>query len=244
VPAEAAKLAVDTVFTESKRRTESNPVDILHKALVAANQAVYQLSSGKDYAGLTVVALKDNLVYVGQAGRLTRAYLVRNNSLKSEQIQGTPQGESCLGDTPDNPDILVASKGTIKRGDRIILCSDGLFEPPKDPKHPGLSQEIAAKVEAEIPRVGQYDDIRGAAKHLSSIAKGMDSSDDITVVVLGFGRKQKAFSWKRLLGFAGLVMLLILAVGFSICGVLSETFPSCCDGPRSSFCRQRKAHWM
>lgn len=187
-PHRAAKLAVDTILEEVRRSKEANPISILRNALSVANQAVYQLANGEDYVGLTIVVMKDDRIYTGQAGKLTRAYLVKN-SREKEQIQSNLNDVICLGDMLDNPNMLVEDKGVIKRGERIIMCSDGLFDPPTDPSRPDIRGEIEAKVEKEIPIVGQYDDIRGAARHLSSIGKGMDVGDDITVVVLGFGRK-------------------------------------------------------
>ena len=73
VPEQAAKLAVETVFFECKRGKENNPVNILRNALSAANQAVYQSTHGADYAGITVIAVKDDSFYIGQVGRLTGA---------------------------------------------------------------------------------------------------------------------------------------------------------------------------
>jgi len=90
------------------------------------------------------------------------------------------------------------------------------------------------------PARRQYDDIRGAAKHLSSIARAWNSSDDITVVGTWVWAKTESFLLKRLLGFRRVGHASDLGRRISI--VVFYLKPSLLrDGPRSSFCRQRSA---
>lgn len=211
-PEQAAKLAVDTLFMEIKRRTEKNPVEILRNALLSTNQLVYQQFHEKeDYAGITIVAIKDDTAYVGQVGKLTGAYFVRNNSNEQPDfpfLLDKSGGNICLGDNLNDPKVLVEQyPHKIKRGERVIIASDGLFDPPEEGGREGAIKE---KVKNEIPRIGQYDDIRGSARHLSSIAKGMDSADDITVMVLGFGRKPRAVSPLILTMIGGAILIVVL----------------------------------
>ncbi len=214
-PERAAKLAVDTIFAECKRGKEKKIVDLLRNAISVANQVVYQQNHGKDYVGVTVIAVKDDRVFLGQVGQLTRAYLVRNNQMVIQlPEQGQVQSDICLGDGPNSLEILVEQvKEIIKHGERLILCSDGLFDPPDENENQtDIRQKIIQKVLEQIPLVGQYDDIRGSARHLSSIAKGMDVNDDITVFVLGFGRKQKSNAIPILATIIGVVILVIIGI--------------------------------
>jgi serine/threonine protein phosphatase PrpC len=211
-PDVAAKLAVDTIFDEFARTSEKDLDNILLHSLTLANQAVYQQNHGVDYVGITIIAInKDNLLHIGQAGQLTRAYLVQKN--QEEIITFLSESDDCLGDKPTQADFKVNQfKGPIKRGERIVICSDGLFEPPEDGQTTRETiEKVRVKIRTEIPIVGQYDEIRGSARHLSSIAKGLDVRDDITVVVLGLGRKSAKPS-KNILaaGIAAMALLLVV----------------------------------
>jgi serine/threonine protein phosphatase PrpC len=213
-PTDAAKLTIDTILAECGRRKGHAPLDILRYSLHAANKAVYELSHGDDYVGVTITAIKDDRLYIGQAGNITRAYLVGNNSKPTPILsQSDSQSETCLGDRPDQTDINVEQfKDTLKQGERIIVCSDGLFDPPDDPKNPKIKTEIIEKLIKEMPFIGHYNDIRGSAKHLSSIAKGMDVTDDITVLVIGFGRKPREISKPMLFTIFGIAALTVITL--------------------------------
>ena len=214
-PDQAAKLVVDTIFSECKRGNEEKVVDLLRNALTMANQVVYQQNQGKDYVGITIVAVKDDRIFLGQVGKLTRAYLVQNSQMVIQlPAQSEAQSDNCLGDSPDLQEILVEPiKDTIKQGERVILCSDGLFDPlDKNQKDADVKIKTIQKVLEQILLVGQYDDIRGSARHLSSIAKGLDANDDITVMVLGFGRKPKGIITPLLATIIGVAILAIIGI--------------------------------
>jgi serine/threonine protein phosphatase PrpC len=210
-PDHAAKLAVDTIFENFKKSKENDPAKLLRASLASANLAVYQLTNGDDYVGLTIIVIKQNHFFVGQVGNLSRAYLVRDNAKDAIKLISDKESEVCLGDAANTPNIYTESNIVIKRGERIILCSDGLFNPPEGKNSIGGSKEIAEKIEHEIPVVGQYDDVRGSARHLSSIAKGMDATDDITVMVLGLGRKKQGSSKIYLIASIFIAIALLIA---------------------------------
>jgi serine/threonine protein phosphatase PrpC len=205
-PAVAAKLALDTVFGTCRRGAGGSIGDLLQSSLVEANQTVYQQCKGVDYVGMTLVATTDDRLYIGQAGQCTRAYAIHND----QSIVEFPLGsDKCLGDSPGQPDILL-EESRIKRGERIVICSDGLFNPPGDDS---LNAGVKAKLLEALKVVGKYDDLRGSARHLSSVAKGMDVRDDITVVVVGLGRKPVPVSKMRLVwyGIAAATVVLFSA---------------------------------
>ncbi len=204
-PEVAAKLAVDTIFTEFEQANEKSLNEILQGSLFAANALVYQQNHGNDYVGVTVVAIKNNRLHMGQVGRLTRASL-----LSSESLVEYPLGSvRCLGDSLDPLDIHI-EEAALKKGDRIVICSDGLFDLPE-------KESYDNKVKGEIQAACNNDNIHGSARYLTSIAKGLDSDDDITVVVLGLGRRSaKPFVNILAVSAIAVVLLLIIAVGYTL----------------------------
>jgi PPM family protein phosphatase len=127
---------------------------------------------------LAVVNVGDSRVYLLQEGRLVRlssdhslvAEWVRAGELSEDEARIHPRRNiltRVLGGGPDlEPHVAEA---TLARGDRLLLCSDGLFNELDEP-------EIAAALLA-IPHPGD------AAAHLVDLAKQSGGSDNITVVV-------------------------------------------------------------
>lgn len=170
----------------------------LHQALLAANEKVFALAGGKEGSlGTTLVAAafsKNGLWFISVGD--SHIYLHRNNKLYQlnrdhnyyavllEKVEGGHAepggGAQASGARP--PDQLPRPKGTrpgwdanaeplaLRAGDRVVLCSDGLFKTLP-----------AAKMQQILSRCRQ-----GAAQELvrAVMEAGKPRQDNVTAVVL------------------------------------------------------------
>ncbi len=147
----ASRLAVETSLTTfQEAKPGSTPQQILTQIFNAANLAVYDKGmenrgSSRMATTLAVVLLRGNHICVGNVGD-SRVYLVRRGQIKQistdhsyvamQQKLGLINEEEAR--QSENRSILTRSVGqdpmirvdledeTILKGDRIVLCSDGL----------------------------------------------------------------------------------------------------------------------
>jgi len=185
--------------TDSGRR---QLVQLLQNAVLSAHQAVYQRGqSEQDKAGmgttLDVVLVAGPEAFVAHVGD-SRTYLIREG--RSSQITTDHtvaevlviEGKLTIEEAQVSPlrTILVNAIGvsadvgvemahvTLKRGDRILLCSDGLHD------YFPIEEEIAQKLSAEPGKAlkdmvelaktrGGHDNITGIAVHIVEIAEGV-----------------------------------------------------------------------
>lgn len=178
-------------------------VQLLQNAVLSAHQAVYQRGqSEQDKAGmgttLDVVLVAGPEAFVAHVGD-SRTYLIREG--RSSQITTDHtvaevlviEGKLTIEEAQVSPlrTILVNAIGvsadvgvemahvTLKRGDRILLCSDGLHD------YFPIEEEIAQKLSAEAPgralkdmvelakTRGGHDNITGIAVHIVEISEGV-----------------------------------------------------------------------
>lgn len=149
----ASQLALQTMsalFQQACRSTLSDPIAFLNQAIVAGHQQLLRYSAQKglsDTPRTTVVAfvLQGDSVYWAHCGD-SRLYLVRGEKLimrtrdhSYSELQDAlhsvvPMRErlnrnvlfTCLG-SPGRPVIDTAGPLTLQGGDRLLLCSDGLW---------------------------------------------------------------------------------------------------------------------
>jgi protein phosphatase len=213
----ASQTSVETllrVFTEGEHTTDG-----LVAAVEAANAAVWQLAQGsreKRGMGTTLTALAlvqeageeqlalanvgDSRAYLLQQGELTQLTedhslveeLVRDGKLTPAEAQVHPQRSIITRALGMEPAIEVDSWEIIPyRGDRILLCSDG------------LTNELSNERIASILR--QLADPQEAARELVRQARAAGGGDNITVVVVDVvddgGRSEQASA--ALAGSAG-----------------------------------------
>lgn len=232
----ASRLAVETVrdhFARGDRFDPKRATAEMERALLGANRAVYQEScagDGREGMGATATAalVLDGVLYLGQVGD-SRAYLLRSGTLHPvsqdqslvgmlvEAGQVTPE----VARTHPQRHVLLQALGTreavtpaiatlqLCRGDRLLLCSDGLSGFLQD-------EEIAAVLTG-------WPDPRPAAEELVRLANERGGEDNITVVLTDLGsdhlpaphgcaviserirsyhfgegeRREEASSWKR-----------------------------------------------
>jgi serine/threonine protein phosphatase PrpC len=185
-------------------------VQLLQNAVLSAHQAVYQRGqSEQDKAGmgttLDVVLIAGPEAFVAHVGD-SRTYLIREG--RSSQITTDHtvaevlviEGKLTIEEAQVSPlrTILVNAIGvsadvgvemahvTLKRGDRILLCSDGLHD------YFPIEEEIAQKLSTDAPGKalkdmvelaktrGGHDNITGIAVHIVDIGDGMPTQTEGT----------------------------------------------------------------
>jgi len=183
-------------------------VQLLQSAVLSAHQAVFQRGQNEsDKAGmgttLDVVLVAGPEAFVAHVGD-SRTYLVRDG--RSSQITTDHtvaevlviEGKLTIEEAQVSPlrTILVNAIGvsadvgvemahvTLKRGDRLLLCSDGLHD------YFPIEEEIAQKLSADAPgdalkemvelakTRGGHDNITGVAVHVTEVVEAVPAQLD------------------------------------------------------------------
>ena len=191
----ASALAAETVLASLRERkgSEVSASEKLRGALEDANSAIYQAArQNSEYAGMgtTVVALlvegeRAALAHVGDS----RAYRLRGGRIRQLTDDHSVVGELLrrheitADDARDHPHrhMLTRALGvrghvqpdlaelTLARGDRFLLCSDGLTN--------HLEDDEIAKLSAD------FDDLRACCAALIKLANRRGGEDNITVAL-------------------------------------------------------------
>src|SRR5690242_1233569 len=171
-------------------------VRAIRRATVAANQQIHNFaSSHSEYRGMgttaTVAGLLADTLYVAQVGD-SRAYLVRDGvarqitkdqSLMQKLIEAGELTEEEAAQSERRNIILQAlgpeplikidlTHQKVRRGDVLVLCSDGLSGQ--------VSKDEIARIVTEAP------DLVGACKQLIDRANENGGPDNITVIAARF----------------------------------------------------------
>lgn len=189
----ASACTVRTIEHEVMMCDDTEPVRILRNAIECANKEVYDKAAfDADFQGMgtTVVAatIVDNIMYVANVGD-SRLYLInddikqvtKDHSLVEEMIRA---GEISREEARNHPDknIITRAIGVsprvdvdffevdICKGDRVLMCSDGLTNMIDD-------DEIC-----KIIRAGR--DVVDIVEDLVRIANHNGGKDNITVVII------------------------------------------------------------
>lgn len=176
-------------------RNPGDPQEALTEAFNAANREIFeQARKRSELAGMgttcTAVAVVNALAYCAHAGD-SRAYLVRRSQAycmtedHSATMELVKQGLLTYADSRNHEErnVILRAMGTHKTitaaqwtppfpmrpGDRLVLCSDGLYEMVQD-------HEIAEIAEANPPEE--------ACRKLLRLAMDRVSSDNVSAVVL------------------------------------------------------------
>ena len=191
----ASKMAVEIISEEYfKPANESNKEKTLTRAFGTANKKIFDLASANDqYRGMgttcTALVVIAKTVYFAHAGdsraylykdkRITRITedhtyvqeLVNNGDITSEQAETHPQRNILTNAMGTKPSLRVDTGKchvTFDENDRLMLCSDGLYDYLTD-------DEIAA--------VMDQGSLQDAADHFINEAKKRGGKDNITVVL-------------------------------------------------------------
>jgi serine/threonine protein phosphatase PrpC len=190
----AAQLALQTVsalFQKEARPVVQDVTEFLSTALMAAHHQIIRYASEKgmlDTPRTTLVACivqgtaatwvhcGDSRLYVVRNGELlTRT---RDHSYIEQQNAGVIKMDrvnrnilfTCLG-SPTKPVFDVTGPVTLQQGDRILLCSDGLWSSVPDTEIVG---HLASKAVADaVPDLVEM-----------ALRNGGDHSDNVTVIAL------------------------------------------------------------
>ncbi len=189
----ASRMAIDITVDFIKNSTIENPIAILKRAMIYANNEIYK-SANKDPdlvgMGTTMVAAValDDKLYVANVGD-SRLYVVNNeirqitmdHSLVEEMIR-SGELERKKGRNHPEKNIITKAMGSrdevipdffeidMEPGDRYVICSDGLSNMVEDDEIRDI--------------VVDYADIKDATKALVDRANYYGGSDNISVVLV------------------------------------------------------------
>ncbi|MBQ9935051.1 MAG: Stp1/IreP family PP2C-type Ser/Thr phosphatase [Lachnospiraceae bacterium] len=189
----ASRMAIDITVEFIKKSTIENPIAILKRAMIYANNEIYK-SANKDPdlvgMGTTMVAAValDGKLYVANVGD-SRLYVVGNDirqitmdhSLVEEMIR-SGELERKKGRNHPEKNIITKAMGSrdevvpdffeidMEPDDKYVLCSDGLSNMVEDDEIRDI--------------VMDYHDIKDAARALVDRANYYGGSDNISVVIV------------------------------------------------------------
>lgn len=200
----ASQLALQTMaalFQRDAKPTLKDPVRFLHDAIIAGHHQLLRYATEKaliDTPRTTVVAcvVQNGAAYWAHCGD-SRLYLVRGDKLIARtrdhsysELQETlagvvPMGErfnrnvlfTCLG-SPGKPVVDTVGPMVLHQGDRLLLCSDGLWSSVPDVEiveqlavRP-VSDAVPELVERALRRAG------GKSDNVTVLAVEWESSED------------------------------------------------------------------
>jgi len=200
----ASQLALQTLaalFQRDSKPTLPDPLRFLHEAIIAGHHQLLRYATQKaliDTPRTTVVAcvLQGNAAYWAHCGD-SRLYMVRGDKLIARtrdhsysELQETlsqvvPMGErfnrnvlfTCLG-SPGKPVVDTVGPLLLQAGDRLLLCSDGLWGSVSDAviaeqlAHHPISDAVPELVEQALRNGGPKSD------NVSVLAMEWESAED------------------------------------------------------------------
>lgn len=200
----ASQLALQTLaamFQRDAKPVLKDPMRFLHEAIIAGHHQLLRYATQKaliDTPRTTVVAcvIQGNSAYWAHCGD-SRLYLVRGEKLVARtrdhsysELQETmshvvPMGErfnrnvlfTCLG-SPGKPVVDTVGPLMLQSGDRLLLCSDGLWGTVEDDEIVGeLSKNVVADAVPELVEIALRN---GGPKsdNVSVLAVEWESAED------------------------------------------------------------------
>jgi serine/threonine protein phosphatase PrpC len=200
----ASQLALQTLaamFQRDAKPTLKEPMRFLHEAIIAGHHQLLRYATQKaliDTPRTTVVAcvLQGNMAYWAHCGD-SRLYLVRGEKLVARtrdhsysELQETmshvvPMGErfnrnvlfTCLG-SPGKPVVDTVGPLMLQAGDRLLLCSDGLWGTVTDAE---ITDQLARNTISDaVPELVEQALRNGGPKsdNVSVLAVEWESAED------------------------------------------------------------------
>ena len=189
----AAQIALQTVasmFQRQARPLLPDPQEFLSSALLAAHHQILRYASDKGMIDSPRTTLVAAVVQGGSANWIhcgdSRLYMVRAGELLTRtrdhsylELRNMPAGLerinrnvlfTCLG-SPTKPIYDMTGPVLLEQGDRLLLCSDGLWGTLSDED---ISRHLGAEnVAHSVPELVEQ-----------ALRKAGDSSDNVTVVAM------------------------------------------------------------
>jgi serine/threonine protein phosphatase PrpC len=213
----ASQLALQTVSALFQREAKprlAEPLRFLHDAIIAGHHQLLRYATERalmDTPRTTLVAclIQGNAAYWAHCGD-SRLYLVRGDKLVARtrdhsysELQETmshvvPMGDrvnrnvlfTCLG-SPGKPVVDTAGPLVVHAGDRLMLCSDGLWGAISDAvitevlaSHP-ISEAVPELVERALRAAGEKSDNVTVLAVEWEAAEDLDSKSGISTRSLG-----------------------------------------------------------
>ena len=191
IAAQIALQATSALYQREARPAIENPEEFLTAALMAAHHQIIRYASGKgmlDTPRTTLVAVLlqgacatwvhcgDSRLYVVRDGKLVTR--TRDHSYAEQQSAGIIKLEhvnrnilfTCLG-SPTKPVFDVTGPINLQQGDRILLCSDGLWGSLSDDE---IVEQLSAKIISEsVPDLVE-----------NALRIGGERGDNVTVLAM------------------------------------------------------------
>ncbi len=200
----ASQLALQTLaamFQRDSKPTLPDPMRFLNEAIIAAHHQLLRYATQKaliDTPRTTVVAclLQGNAAYWAHCGD-SRLYMVRGDKLiartrdhsyselQETMAQVVPMGEkfnrnvlfTCLG-SPGKPVVDTVGPLLMQAGDRLLLCSDGLWGTVTDA---AITEELSKNAISDaVPELVEQALRNGGAKsdNVSVLAVEWEAAED------------------------------------------------------------------
>ncbi|MDO8418894.1 MAG: serine/threonine-protein phosphatase, partial [Rubrivivax sp.] len=214
VASQMALQALAALFQREARPSLTEPLRFLHDAIVAGHHQLLRYATERaliDTPRTTIVAcvLQGNTAYWAHCGD-SRLYLVRGDKLVTRtrdhsysELQETlarvvPMSDrvnrnvlfTCLG-SPGKPVIDATGPLVVYPGDRLMLCSDGLWGTVDDATitellsgHP-ISEAVPALVERALTEGGDSSDNVTVLAVEWEAADDQDNADGVSTMSLG-----------------------------------------------------------
>ena len=190
----AAQIALDTIsalYQKEAKPMLGNPAEFLASAALAAHHRIIRHASQKGMLDTPRTTLVAAIVQGASACWLhcgdSRLYLVRNgqllmrtrdHSLLEQSRAGLKALEpvsrnilfTCLG-SPAKPTLEIAGPFALQQGDKLMLCSDGLWDSLNDAEM--VEQLSSHRVSIAVPALVE-----------SALRAGGEHSDNVTALAL------------------------------------------------------------
>jgi serine/threonine protein phosphatase PrpC len=190
----AAQLALDTIsalYQKEARSTVGNPAEFLASAVLAAHHRIVRHAAQKgmlDTPRTTLVAAVvqgasatwahcgDSRLYLVRDGQLLLR--TRDHSFLEQERAGLHEFEpvnrnilfTCLG-SPAKPTLEIAGPFALQQGDKLMLCSDGLWGSLNDAQI--VAQLSGQSVSKAVPALVE-----------NALLAGGEHSDNVTVLAM------------------------------------------------------------